>query len=149
LNDLIVNAQDVRREYIDVPDTVTQDCFSYCITFLAVPAGGQSTGALVIQADADFLIHNQVQYSGGSTDGTRAIPQAMVMLTDTGTGRQLYSEPVPIDSQFGSGQLPYILPLPKYMFANSNLSVQVTNFSPAQIDRLSLVFNGVKVYKKS
>lgn len=150
MTDSIMTAGEAMGTLLLVPDTVTQDEFTYGITFHDLAPNERASGQIIIQADADFLIHNQTQYSGGPTDAERVIPELMVMLTDSGSGRKLFSEPVPIDCVFGSGQLPYILPLPKYMLARAILEVEVTNVSVlTTYPSVSLAFNGVKVFNKS
>lgn len=147
--DLVMTADEAMGQLLLVPDTVTQDEFTYGVTFLNLLAGERRSQSVIIQADSDFLIHNQTQYSGGATESARVIPDLMVMLTDTGSGRRLFSEPVPLDCVFGSAQLPYLLPLPKYMLSRSILEVEVTNVSAGAYARVSLAFNGVKVFNKS
>ena len=149
--DIVQTVDEAMGTMLLVPDTVTQDEFSYGITFLNLAAGARASGQIIIQADADFLIHNQTQYSGGASVSARVIPEVMVMLTDTGSGRKLFSEPLPLDCIFGTGQLPYILPLPKYMNSRSILEVEVTNVSALAVTyaSISLAFNGVKVFNKS
>lgn len=148
-NDRVITAEEAMGAYVLVPDTVTQDTFSYGVTFRNIPAGGAASGNISVQADSDFLIHNQVQYCGGASDSARVIPNVTVVLTDTGSGRKLMSEALPVDAIFGSAKLPYILPLPKYLFARSVLQVEVVNNSSAVIPVLHLAFNGVKVFNKS
>lgn len=150
MTDLVISAAEAMGNMVLVPDTVTQDEFTYGVTFNNLAAGTRQSGQIIIQADADFLIHNQTMYAGGSTASNKVIPEVMVMLTDTGSGRKLFSEPVPLDCVFGSGQLPYILPLPKYMLSRAILEVELTNISlSTNYASISLSFNGVKVFNKS
>jgi len=53
---------------------------------------------------------------------------------------------VPISCLFGTGQLPFIWPVPKLMSARSTLQVQLTSFEAAQAWDITLHFIGVKLY---
>lgn len=116
---------------------------------LAAGATGQTT--VNISADAPFMIVNQTydanNANGARTSGTYVVPNATVLLTDTGSSRQMMDVAVPVPSIFGNGQFPYILPVPKLMQANSQLQVVVTNNDAAQGMNLRLSFNGFKLYK--
>lgn len=148
--DVVMTAEEAMGQLLLVPDTVTQDEFSYGVSFLNVAPGERRSGQILIQADADFLIHNQTMYAGGETAAGRVIPNVMVMLTDTGSGRKLFSEPLPADCVFGTAQLPYILPLPKYMLSRAILEVEITNIDDTETyEMISFAFNGVKVFNKS
>lgn len=103
-----------------------------------------------IQADADFLILNQT-YDANTANaarnaGTIVIPNIDVLLIDTGSGYQLMDQAVPVNTIFGTGEFPYVLPQPKLMPAKSTLQVLVSNFDAAAGYNLQLVFSGVKLY---
>jgi len=69
------------------------------------------------------------------------------LLTASGSGQQLMNTPVPLGSLFGSGQLPFILPYPRVMRANSQLQIQIVNFDAAVITaQITLNFHGRKIY---
>jgi hypothetical protein len=81
------------------------------------------------------------------TNTTLTLPAVTVLMTDTGTGRQWSDTAVPMASLFGTGQLPFILPITKRLAAKSQLSVQVFNlFSAQDIAKISLSFIGRKIY---
>ena len=74
-------------------------------------------------------------------------PEISVIIKDTGSGRNLMDEPVPITTLAGSGALPFILPIPKVIKASSTLEVQFNNYSGAtSYDDIYLVFHGQKVF---
>ena len=130
---------------------VLRDPFSYVITFTSIAAAANSTQTVNIQADSDFLIQAQnymVDIAGAvQTDSSRVIPIATVLMTDTGSGRQLMDNNQPLSSIFGTGMEPYVLPQPKLMSARSSLSVKVTNTSAATTYvNLILSFIGVKLF---
>ena len=130
---------------------ILRDPFSYVITFASIAAAANSTETVNIQADSDFLIQAQnymVDIAAAiQTDSSRVIPIATVLMTDTGSGRQLMDNEQPLSSIFGTGMEPYVLPQPKLMSARSSLSVKVTNTSASTTyTSLKLSFIGVKLF---
>jgi len=130
---------------------VLRDPFSYIASFATIAAAANSTVTINIQADSDFLIQAQnymVDIAAAiQTDSSRVIPIATVLLTDTGSGRQLMSADQPLSSIFGTGMEPYVLPQPKLMAARSSLAVKVTNNSASTTyTSLILSFIGVKLF---
>ena len=103
-----------------------------------------------IQADADFLILTQT-YDCNTANAARnsnslVIPNASVILTDTGSGYQMMDQAVSVPNIFGSGQFPFVLPQPKLMPAKSTLQVLMSNYDAAAGYNIRLSFNGVKLY---
>lgn len=119
--------------------------FSYNISFANLLNGTATTGAIQIQADSDFELQKLTCYDA-TPAGQGALPLATIQLTDTGTGRQLFNTPIIIPAVFGSGQLPFILPVTRLFTANSTLQVQVSNVSGATLN-LELCFLGSKLYR--
>jgi len=130
--------------------------YTYSVLFRAA-AGGNSIAAgviaqasLNIQADADFLILNHTYdantANAARTSGTYVVPNANVLLTDTGSGYQMMDQAVPVPALFGNGQFPYVLPNPKLMPAKATLQVQITNYDAAAGINIQLCFNGVKLF---
>lgn len=114
-------------------------------------AGANLTVNVQIDAGAPFLIVSQSYYANtanaAQTVSTAVQPNIIVLMTDTGSNRQLMDQAVPVSTIFGSGEFPYVLPEPKLMQANSQLSVQATNRDAAVGYNLYLAFNGYKLYK--
>jgi hypothetical protein len=138
--------QKPNQEYIG------SDFFTYSATFNTVTNGTSQTSNIQIQADSDFEIQKLTAELIVSL-GTDAAPldfPVTVLLTDTGTGRQLMNQAVPIQSLFGTGALPFILPNTKILAANAVLAVQVNNLSTAvPYDRIQLSFIGRKLFRGS
>lgn len=130
----------------------TTDFFVYEVDFTAgIAAGATSNGSFNVQADSDFKWLKACYFAdiavGAQTQSTQVIPLATVLITDQGSGRQLMSLAVPIYNIFGSGQIPFILPVPKLFAAKSTVAVTVANFSAATTYNIRLSFIGVKVFK--
>lgn len=132
------------------PNIVVKDFFAYEVDFSALASGVTATGSVNIQADSGFLVQKMAVFADIAaaiqTDSSRVIPLCTCQLTDTGSGRNLFSTEVPIPSVFGQGNLPFILPQPKLFSPKSTLSVTITNFSAATTYNIRLSFIGQKVF---
>jgi hypothetical protein len=131
--------------------SVIEEPFVYTAQFDNLASGATATDLISIQADADFKIMAatfQVNNNGAVLTSATAPnqPNVSVLLTDTGNGRNLMDQAIPIPCLFGTGQLPFIWPVPKLMSARSTLQVQATSFEAAQAWDLTLHFIGVKLY---
>jgi len=120
----------------------------------AVPIGGQATFSIRINAQRPFKfmagcmkLASGLNWNTLEADATRRISPITVLLTDSGSGRQMMDTPVPIDSLFGTGQEPFYWPEPKIMYANSVLQVQVTNLDTVNTFQLILSFIGAEMYR--
>lgn len=113
-------------------------------------AGATATVNVQIDAGAPFLIVSQSFFAntanGAITVSTMPAPNVVVLITDTGSTRTLMDTAIPIPAIFGTGQFPYVLPEPKLMQANSQLSVQATNRDAAAGYNFYLCFNGFKLF---
>jgi len=136
------NQQRKRREI--------KEFFVYEADFASVASGASATTNINIQADSDFVLQKLTYHadiaSAAVTDSSRIIPNATVILTDTGSGRQLMESAIPIPSLFGVGELPFILPTPRLFSARATLTVVVANFDAAVTYALKLSFMGYKLY---
>lgn len=129
-----------------------EDFTVYELDFGALAAGAVSTQAIAIQADSAFKWTKATYLATASpavglTDSTRIIPNCSIQIVDTGSGRQLFNSAVPIPSIFGTGQLPFILPVERIFMPRSTMSVTVTNFDNAATTLLKLSFIGSKIFE--
>ena len=128
-----------------------EDFFIYQFpTFTSIAAGGNQTQSVIIQADSDFLIEKftyQSDIAGAAqTDSSRVIPNATILITDTGSGRQLSNIAVPISALFGSGQEPFILSRPKRVAARSTLQAVIVSFEAVSINTVRISMIGRKIF---
>jgi hypothetical protein len=128
-----------------------QDYFTYSTGRLAtLAAAAVSTTFLNIQADADFIVEKltfAADTAGAAlTFNTYPAPNVLVLLTSTGSGQNLMSAPVPLASMFGNAFLPFILPMPRVLPANSQLQITLTSVEAAVSWFLTLNFIGRKLY---
>ena len=138
-----------------------RDLYVYEAQAISLAASGTTTDTIQIEADSSFILQKLAYHSTPQTfvaqsgtaiavvESTRLIPPVSVVITDTGSGRQLMPSPIPIPSLFGTGQLPFILPNPRLFRRNSTISVQFTNLDNVAIWTVRLAFIGYKVYATS
>lgn len=119
------------------------------------PAAGLAPAAtsnliIAIQADADFLIEklsfNADIAAATQTESSRLLPNVTVQLTNTNSGRALFSTQMPLTGLFGSGELPMILPRQYLLPASSTLQIQLVSFEAAVTPFITLNFIGRKLY---
>lgn len=128
-----------------------QDFFIYQLAFSGLAAANSATDSFTIQADSDFRWEKATYFAdiaaAGQTDSSRVVPLVTVLVTDTGSGRQLMDGAVPIPVLFGTGQIPFILHHPKVFGARATVSVTLTNFDAAQTYNIRLAFIGTKIFR--
>jgi hypothetical protein len=116
----------------------------------AIGVGATTTVNIAIQADSDFLVEkltfNADAAGATQTESSRLLPNVMVLLTNTGSGRQLMNLQFPLTGLFGSGELPMILPRQYLLPASSTLQIQFVSFEAAVTPFVTLNFIGRKLY---
>lgn len=132
---------------------MTQDFTVYEADFAALAVGVQQVQVIQIQADANFRwIKSAFLADIGvalETQATMVVPLVTVQITDAFSGRQLFNNPVPVPNVFGTGQIPFILPLPRIFAANTSITVAATNYAVGgTVYNLRLSFIGVKDFSK-
>jgi hypothetical protein len=112
---------------------------------------GTQTVNLLIQADSDFEwtrgAYSFTLNDAQKTWNTYEIPNYSLVITDTGSGRQMSNAAVPVTSLFGLPGSPLQLPITKVFKANSNVAFTITNFDAATATgHLRLTLLGWKLY---
>lgn len=115
-----------------------------------IAAAGVAVANIAVQVDSDFLIEklsfNADIAGAAQTESSRVLPNIQILLTNTGSGRQLMSSQFPLTGLFGSGELPMILPRQYLLPASSTLQIALTSFEAAITVLLTLNFIGRKIY---
>ena len=128
-----------------------QDFYIYSTTVTALAAGATATNTINIQADAAFRWEKSTFFAdiaaAAVVHGTRIIPLCTVLVTDTGSGRQLMDSAIPIPNIFGSGEIPFILQQPKIFSPRSTLSLIFTNYDAAVTYNIRLSLIGSKLFQ--
>src|SRR5690606_8593628 len=128
------------------------DYFTYAVSFAALAAGASAQGNIQIQADSDFIWKQASFYADDDnvdpTFATLPYLPVNVQITDSGSGRNLFNQALPVPAVFGTGQLPNILPRDRILRARSNITFAVENFSPAGTPfNFTLCLIGEKIFK--
>lgn len=140
------------------PDARTQrgpqnfeDFFVYNVEFADIAPADVQQGNIQIQADSAFkwtAAAVQADIAGaGYEAATRPIPLTSLQIVDTGSGRQLFSNPLPVETIFGNGGLPFILPIPRIFMPRSNIALTLSNISTDTTYNVRLQLIGTKVFK--
>lgn len=134
------------------PDRFVKRFASYSLGPVDVAVGADEDASFTVDTNSVF-VWTKTTFSAdlagaAQTDADRVIPLIDVQITDSGAERSLFKEPMRIDAFSGSGQIPFILPVP-YLFAkNSEISATLTNFAAAGNDYENVMINfiGYRVY---
>ena len=138
----------------------TSDYFVYGVGPAANGAIGNMAGAAVansqitIQADSDFewdytSIYAEINDATLTTAFDNIDIPITVQITDGGSGRQLFNQPIPVTSLAGLGRQPYILPQKRIFMGKSTVNFFFTNLSGTQINNIMLSLHGRKIFSLS
>lgn len=126
-----------------------EDFFIYTLEFLALAAGAQDEDAIQIEALSAFKWLKAAAFVDIAGDplqeDTQLVPFVTINIRDGGSGRILFQNPVMLETTFGTGQLPFILPVPRIFMQRSSVIVSVDNISTNTYN-LRLAFIGMKVF---
>jgi hypothetical protein len=130
----------------------TLDPFIFPINFLPLAASGSATGQFITQADSGFAIvktsftvaSSVDVFVANISDIPRYAPQ-IITLSDSGSGRDLSSAPVAIETQFGTGDHPVMWPRPKVLDPNSTFTARIQNLVATAFN-IRLSFIGFKIF---
>lgn len=136
---------------------VIKDFYAYSTTFTEVADGASVTNAINIQADSDFRLEKITAYNindevlnpapaiGGTIEA-----RFTIQIIDTGSGRQMFDNPIAVPALFGTGSVPFILGTPKIFAARSTITVTVVSFDVMGfLNTLRLAFIGTKIFSVS
>lgn len=93
-----------------------------------------------------FALTYQADVNGAAqTEADFVIPLTTVVITDTGSQRQLMNAPVPLSCIAGGGERPYRLILPRLFRANSIVTFNWANYSANQTYNIYLIMHGFRL----
>lgn len=137
------------------PEVIAEDFFVYNTQFEDLASGASASNFIQIEADSDFLVQKFTYASFVLDNSTiewqeQDIPLVTIVIIDTGSGRQLMNNPVPLTALFGDGRLPFILPTPKLFVKNSRIQVNLFNFNTSDAyGDIWINFLGKKIFTAS
>jgi hypothetical protein len=132
-----------------------EDLFIYLASTTNLAVAASIPINVNIQADSDFKLLKLAQFSNSHASitnqqqATRVLPLVTVQITDTGSGRLLFSNPVPLPAIAGDGQVPFILPIARIFKASSTITVTFANYDSAIAYDLNLALIGTKIFRMS
>lgn len=122
---------------------------TYYITSITLTAGQSLPSTINIDAGNDFYWYAtmmQASIAGSAfTGGQPIIPLANVVITDSGSQRQLMNAPVPVTALAGTGALPHRMLLPRLFKGNSVIQFAWTSFETANTNLIQLVLEGFRL----
>jgi len=130
-----------------------RDYFVYTANLGSMAALATSTQNVAISADALFFLTGLTYFSdlagAVQTDSSRVLPLIRFQVTDTGSGRQLFSAVTPIPALMGDGTHIYRLIHPRYFRPSTTIQIVADNYSAATTyTNTYLCFIGFKIYTK-
>lgn len=144
-----VRREAARNDPEDVDD-FRRDFYIYEAEALGIAPAGTANDVINIEADSDFILQKLTYETdiaaAAYTFTTNPIPLITIQITDTGSGRQLMQQPIPVNSFIGDGKLPFYLPNPRKFLRNSTIQIAFVNFDAAITYNLRLAFIGYKIY---
>lgn len=135
-----------------IPTNRPKDWFSYPIRLTAFANTNVVSTSIQIDAGSDFYLTALSQFAqitdstATLTFNTYNIPAVTVLITDSGSNRQLMQNPVPLPLIAGTGDFPHRLIYPRLFLRNSNIQVQVTSFDPTTYSNLWINLEGFRIY---
>ncbi len=126
------------------------DLTYYETTFASLAPAATIPSQINIDAGTDFYwvaTTYQTDLAGvAQTESGVIIPLVTVVITDTGSQRQLMNAPLPVTCIAGPGERPYRLILPRLFRANSIIQFNWTNYAAAvTYTNFYLVFHGFRL----
>ena len=127
-----------------------RDFYSYTQRVAMTGAVG-NTQAMVFQIEADSYFYlNAISFQADTalanvTDATNILPLVTIVLFDSGSGRQLMANPVPINCIAGYNGSPFRLPKPRRFASTAQITATLVNYSAIAYN-ISLCLSGFKVY---
>lgn len=159
INNLSAQLRKNQRESVYAPSSNDpyvvpgpRDFYSYTAPILALAAGATAPATIAIEADSFFYM-NAMSYqadvaAGALTESTNIIPLVTLTILDTGSGRQLMAQPVPMGAIMGDGKRPFRLPKPRRFAPTSQIILTAVNYSAATAYNLRITISGFKVYSQ-
>lgn len=146
----VLSYQSVMRDVEE--GRVFLDFFIYPVLIASIANGITATKTIQIEADSAFILDKISSFASlagaAQTEATKVVPQINAQLKDSGSGRELFNEPVPVSTFTGSGELPFVLPQPRVFVPNSSINMTFTNFSAAETyTNFYVALIGRKIFK--
>lgn len=135
-------AGQVRNPFLSfLSPSANQIDITFYTTTVTLTAGQSLPTQINIDAGNDFYWFAS-SYQLAVTGAPVVTPLINVVITDTGSQRQLMNAPVPISCIAGDGKNPYRLLLPRLFKGNSIIQFAWTSYENANTDVFAFVMHG-------
>jgi hypothetical protein len=124
---------------------------TFYATNISLTAGQSLPSQINIDAGTDFYwfaSSYQADLGGVAFDPVSnqpLVPLITVIITDTGSQRNLMNQAVPVTTIAGDGKLPYRLLLPRLFKANSIVQFNWSSYEDTNADSLRFVMHGFRL----
>ncbi len=121
---------------------------NYVLSSAAIAAGGQQVLTFLVDTGYDFIWMKSQAFvydANGLQVSTLLMPRLTVNLQDGSSKQQVNDGEVPIAALFGTGQIPYILPVRHRIRGGMVFNATVFNRHAATAFSVDLVFSGSHV----
>jgi len=128
----------------------TEDYYAYGFSVGNIASGATAITTVLVEADSDFeWITTTASGFNNATTGNAQNNQIglQMQILDGGSQRNLFQNPVNIVSTTGTGQLPFILPVPRFFVAKTPIVLTLNNFVANPVNSIYVVLEGRKVFE--
>lgn len=138
------NGNGARREKVRI-----QTFFIYPVPEVLVTPAQEASATVRIDSATDFIWFKTAFFArddagDAQTDATRVIPSVLCQIQVSGADRNLFQAPVPIPSFAGYGAIPFVLPAPMVLLANSEVRFDFVNNGDTRDLDIALALIGLK-----
>lgn len=146
-------AQSLKNLGLKAEDIASQALFIYSTPVaLALAAAGSGTSVIQIQADSAFEVQRLSfhAYVTGTPATAITTPPITLQINDTGSGANLFDQPVPLFTVAygGAGFGPFPVSSPRFFAPNSTVTLTLVNLDPAILYTVRVNLQGRKLFKK-
>ncbi len=123
---------------------------NYVVPSGVIAAGGNAALNFLVDTGYDFIWMKSEAFiydANGLQVSTLQLPRLTVILQDGSSKQAINDNEVPIAALFGTGQIPYILPVRHRIVGGATFNIQVFNRHNATPFSVDLVFSGSHVFK--
>lgn len=133
-----------------------RDFFTYTASLAAgstLAPAGSTTLTFNIDGESDFFWDKASVFAlvgGAATDYlTEEQPAVTLTIVDTNSQRPLQNVPTPVTNIFGTGLIPFILPIQKVFLSKATVKLALQNVGDRTYTRLDFSFVGIKAYLRA
>lgn len=128
------------------------DFYTYTAEFLAVAPNATPSQIIQVDASAQFLLTaiayqaNAIPATSTYTESTNPIPLVRVLITDSGSAKQLMNNPVYLSNLGGVRGWPHRLIHPRFFDKSSAIQIQMTSDDGTTWGRIQIALIGFRIY---